>query len=36
MELPGRKKRRRPQWRFKDVVEEDMLSVAVGAGDSLR
>lgn len=36
MELPGRKKRRRPQWRLKDVVEEVMQSVAVRAGDSLR
>lgn len=25
----GRRKRRRPQWRFMDIVEEDMQRVAV-------
>ena len=29
VELPGKRKRRRPKWRFMDAVREDMAVVEV-------
>ena len=34
MELPGKKKRGRPKWRFMDVVKEDMAEDEVTEEDT--